>query len=245
MPAINAALASEVHGVEIDIELTKDSELAVIHQETFNLENNKLIPAQENESRAWVNEKTFDEIKKVDAGSYLDSKFSNLKIPSLEEVLRIYKSNKKLLIELKDPYYWKGRNIKYENRMVRAVKNILSPDKNIYLISFNEHLAKAFKGFQSMWLVWKNTSIDKAKTVINQNDFASIGIADFMAIENPKWFEIRETSSVYNYTYGIETPILYKQKYSKLINQIRKQNGFFITDFPANLYSTFQKFLPK
>jgi len=74
--SIELALKKGCDGVEIDVHLSLDGELVVIHDSTL------LRTTKETGS---VKEKTFDDLRKLDAGS-------GEKIPSLEEVLNLVKS---------------------------------------------------------------------------------------------------------------------------------------------------------
>jgi glycerophosphoryl diester phosphodiesterase len=81
------ALAVGVAAVELDVQLTKDGRLAVIHDETLDRTTN---------GRGPVRDFTLAELKKLDAGR-------GEPIPSLEEVFDLVQGKADLVVELKQP----------------------------------------------------------------------------------------------------------------------------------------------
>ena len=72
--------------IELDVQLTKDHKLVVIHDETVNRTTN---------GKWKVSELTLKELKKLDAGK-------GEKIPTLEEVIKVCRNKCKLNIEIKE-----------------------------------------------------------------------------------------------------------------------------------------------
>ena len=81
------ALAVGVAAVELDVQLTKDGHLAVIHDETLDRTTNGRGPVQDF---------TLAELKRLDAGR-------GEPIPSLEEVFDLVQGQAHLVVELKQP----------------------------------------------------------------------------------------------------------------------------------------------
>jgi glycerophosphoryl diester phosphodiesterase len=79
------ALAMGVGAVELDVQLTRDGRLAVIHDETLDRTTN---------GRGLVKDFTLAELQKLDAGK-------GEPVPALEEVLDLVKGRAHLLVELK------------------------------------------------------------------------------------------------------------------------------------------------
>lgn len=92
--SIKKALESGVDGVEIDVHLTKDDKIAVIHDKDTKRISGGALDLKVAET-AWA------ELKKADAGSFKSPAFAGEKIPLLEEVLAIVPADKKLFIEVK------------------------------------------------------------------------------------------------------------------------------------------------
>jgi glycerophosphoryl diester phosphodiesterase len=67
-------------GFEFDVARTKDGQLVCIHDDTVNRTTN---------GTGKVAELTLDEIRRLDAGNWFDSKFTGEKVPTIEEVLKL------------------------------------------------------------------------------------------------------------------------------------------------------------
>ena len=92
LAAINLAWKRNVKSVEIDIHLTIDNEIVVIHDyDTLRITGiNKL-----------VRESSLYELRLLDAGSFKGSEWTGEPIPTLNEVLKTIPENGKLVIEIK------------------------------------------------------------------------------------------------------------------------------------------------
>lgn len=90
-------------GIELDVHLTNDGHLVIIHDETVDRTTN---------GTGEIRNLTLAEIKAMDAGSWFHNKYAGEKIPTLEEVLLLLKElgfNGQLNIELKtDVIQYKG-----------------------------------------------------------------------------------------------------------------------------------------
>ena len=90
-------------GIELDVHLTKDGHLVVIHDETVD---------RTTKGTGEIRNLTLAEIKAMDAGSWFHNKYAGEKIPTLEEVLLLLTElgfNGQLNIELKtDVIQYKG-----------------------------------------------------------------------------------------------------------------------------------------
>ncbi|MYL46716.1 glycerophosphodiester phosphodiesterase [Virgibacillus halodenitrificans] len=83
-----------VDGIELDVQLTKDNQIVVIHDSTVNRTTNGI---------GKVKDYTLEEIKQLDNGSWFAPEFDGEKVPTLTEVLEWLQTNKLLLnIELKN-----------------------------------------------------------------------------------------------------------------------------------------------
>lgn len=77
LEAIEEAVRVGSDGIEIDVHLSLDKEIIVIHDETVDRTTN---------GKGRVQDLTLTELKKLDAGSWLDPEYSNCCIPTLKEV---------------------------------------------------------------------------------------------------------------------------------------------------------------
>jgi glycerophosphoryl diester phosphodiesterase len=99
LTAFRAAIDAGADMVELDVHLTRDNEVVVIHDDTLERTTN---------GKGNVAEKTLAELKDLDAGSWFNSRFAGERIPTLAEVLEIARNRILVNIELK-----KGKNFPY------------------------------------------------------------------------------------------------------------------------------------
>lgn len=92
LAAVKLALEQKADMIEIDVFLTKDNHLVVLHDETVDRTTN---------GQGRIEDKTLAEAKKLDAGSWFSAKYKGESIPTLNEVLQIVDGKSQLLIEIK------------------------------------------------------------------------------------------------------------------------------------------------
>ncbi|NOX66220.1 MAG: glycerophosphodiester phosphodiesterase [Chlorobi bacterium] len=93
LAAYKNAIKLGVDMIEIDVHLSKDGKIIVIHDEKIDRTTN---------GKGTVKDMTLAEIRKYDAGGWFDEKFKGEKIPTLDEVMETLNGKVKLLIEIKD-----------------------------------------------------------------------------------------------------------------------------------------------
>lgn len=86
------AIEMGIDMIELDIQLTRDGEVAVFHDE-------KITRCTNGKGR--IADYTLIELKKLDAGSWFDSEYKDTKIPALEEVLSLCRDKVAVNIEIK------------------------------------------------------------------------------------------------------------------------------------------------
>ncbi len=92
LTAIEKAIEIGVDAVEIDVHLTADGEVVVIHDRTVDRTTNGSGP---------VDQMTLAELKRLDAGSWFTREFAGERVPTLQEVLDLVGWRALLLIEAK------------------------------------------------------------------------------------------------------------------------------------------------
>lgn len=90
--AFERALEVGVEQIELDVALTRDQHVVVIHDDTLERTTN---------GQGRVGEHTLEELTQLDAGSWKDSAYQDQRIPTLEEVLGRISSQAWLNIEIK------------------------------------------------------------------------------------------------------------------------------------------------
>ncbi len=77
---------------EFDLQLTRDEEVVVFHDYTLE---------RCTDGQGYLREKTLDELKRLDSGSWYGKEYENEKIPTLNEVLEVVKGAELINLELK------------------------------------------------------------------------------------------------------------------------------------------------
>ena len=130
LEAFKEAVRLGVDGIELDVHLTKDGELAIIHDETVDRTTN---------GTGYVRDMTMAELKKLDAGSWFSEEFYQSVIPTLAEVLSLLKDTDiKLNVEIKsDIIPYEG----IEEKVLQTLESY-SYKNNAIISSFNHYSVK-------------------------------------------------------------------------------------------------------
>ncbi len=94
LASVRTAIEMKADGVEIDVFLTRDKKIAVIHDA-----GTKRLSGGKTDYK--VAETDYAVLEKIDVGGHKGEKFKGEKIPLLEEVLELIPDGKKLFIEIK------------------------------------------------------------------------------------------------------------------------------------------------
>lgn len=92
LSSVNLAWENGADAVEIDVRLTKDNQVVVIHDANTYRVSGKCMK---------IRKSNLAELQKLDVGKYKNQKYEGEKIPSLQEVLKTVPTEKKILIEIK------------------------------------------------------------------------------------------------------------------------------------------------
>jgi len=124
LPAFLLAAELGVDGIELDVQLTRDGELVVIHD--FGLEATT-------DGQGPVRDRTLAELKELDAGSSYDPQFARQRIPTLQQVIEAVGRHLLLNIELKTK---SARDAQLAQAVVRLVEENHLLDR-VVISSFN------------------------------------------------------------------------------------------------------------
>ena len=96
LAAFEAAVSAGVQMIELDVMFSRDRRPLVVHDATLERTTN---------GQGAVNDYTLDELKRLDAGTWFDEKFSDQRLPELSEVLDLLKRRVFVNIEIKTDAY--------------------------------------------------------------------------------------------------------------------------------------------
>jgi len=127
LAAFRKAIDAGSDMIELDIQLSKDGKIVVIHDETLERATN---------GQGKVVDHTLQELKKLDAGSRFGAEFSGERIPTLREVLDLVKGRVLVNIEIKNPAHGRYPITELADKGLQAVKKARMLDRVIFS-SFN------------------------------------------------------------------------------------------------------------
>ena len=134
MVSFRAAERAGADGIELDVQLSRDGELVVIHDEKLDRTTN---------GNGYVKDLTLKELKGLDASVHFKGKAGPEKIPALHEVLDMFTRNNMLLnIELKNGVFM------YEGMEEKVIELVHAYDlqDRVILSSFNHYsLVRVFQ----------------------------------------------------------------------------------------------------
>ncbi|ALS37366.1 glycerophosphoryl diester phosphodiesterase [Enterococcus rotai] len=140
LAAFEEAIRVGADGIELDVQLSKDNHLIVIHDETVDRTTN---------GHGSVGSLTLKELKQLDAGNWFEKNPMSQKIPTLVEVLELLEKNQfqgLLNIEIKtDKIHYNG----IEELIVELMSSRSWPFEYMYSSFYFESLEKVWKVDQS------------------------------------------------------------------------------------------------
>lgn len=120
-----------IDGVEIDVRLTKDNRVVVIHDDTIDRVSN---------GSGMVREMTLNRLKRFNYGTFI----KRSTISTLEEVLDKFSENTLLVIELKDEI---DKNDLLSSKVLEITSRY--PNLNIWFKSFSDSIVKYLKRYSN------------------------------------------------------------------------------------------------
>ncbi|USK35267.1 glycerophosphodiester phosphodiesterase [Bacillus sp. F19] len=132
--SFDKAIEMKADFIEIDLQVSKDGRLMVIHDDSVERTTN---------GKGNVRDLTYHQLRNLDAGSWFHDSFTGQKIPAFDEVLDRYIDKCGLLIELKSPAMYPGIEKKvYDALSSRGL--IENPQTKIIVQSFDTNSMKHF-----------------------------------------------------------------------------------------------------
>ncbi|MHB1001548.1 MAG: glycerophosphodiester phosphodiesterase [Armatimonadota bacterium] len=140
LTAIRKALELHPEMIECDVRRTVDDSIVIIHDSTVDRTTN---------GTGNVGEMTFNDIRRLDAGSWFSPDFAGEKVPSLDETLDLCKDKIKLIIEIKEDGI--------DGDVVRAIQQ-KQMSEQVFITSFHHNIGVRLpvldKSIHFIPLVW-------------------------------------------------------------------------------------------
>jgi glycerophosphoryl diester phosphodiesterase len=130
-----AASVSGIDMIELDVRLSKDEEVIVLHDRTLQRTSTGNGPARNY---------SMDEIRKFDAGSWFHPLFSNQRIPTLCEVFQQVGDKLWVDVEIKSDWLHRERSGLLEEKVLEAV-HTCGMDNRVMFSSFDHKLLANIK----------------------------------------------------------------------------------------------------
>jgi len=144
LAAIRLAAELKTDGVEIDVRLTRDGQLAVIHD----TDTRRVAPGQPVHA---VKRQSLANLQKLDVGSWKDAKFANERIPAIKDVLAALGPEQEIFIELKSRESIEIMKVLDQSLSPPAKEGF--PTARAVVMGFDESTVRAIKKKRKDWRV--------------------------------------------------------------------------------------------
>jgi len=132
IPSFKLAIEQGADGVELDIQLTKDGEIVVIHDETIDRTSN---------GKGWVKDYTFAELRQFNFNK-THPEYEHADIPTMREVFELIKpTNMWINIEIKTGIIF----YPHIEEMILALTKEMGMEDRVYYSSFNHESVMKIK----------------------------------------------------------------------------------------------------
>ena len=161
--AIKQAIEMKVDGIEIDIQLTRDGRIVLMHDWKVD---------RTTTGRGYVYELDFDYIRTLDAGQWFTKDFIGEVVPTLEEVLDILPQDMMLNIEIKDTA---RHHSKIEEKLLEVLKKYPDKFENIIVSSFHHDKIKKLQELEPKLklALLTNSEFIEIEKYLSTNDLSS------------------------------------------------------------------------
>jgi glycerophosphoryl diester phosphodiesterase len=136
LAAFRAAIDSGAHMIELDVNLSKDRQLVVIHDETVDRTTNGSGP---------VSALTCQQLCRLDAGSWFDPQFKMETVPTLAQVLEAVNGQLMVNIEIKPEAFEAHAPVDAVERQVLAAVRKRQMTEDVIISSFEWRLLERLR----------------------------------------------------------------------------------------------------
>ena len=197
------AIDYNMHGLELDVQLSKDNELIIYHDQYINLDEEAIA----------INKLSIEDIQKINVNHKLDE-LDSQHIPTLADVINILPQNITLNIEIKS-YAWQNANV--ITKKVVDLTTAKSINNQIIISSFDPFIIKKIKVCNpeiATAFIWSNKSYYHYKlfSYYAKPDAFHVNINDVNS-KMAKWFK-NKNISMYAYTVNSQSDLDKAKKYN-------------------------------
>lgn len=220
MAAFDKAVEMKADYIELDVQMSKDGHLVVIHDTTVDRTTN---------GTGRVKDLTLQELKQLDAGSWFAPEYAGEKIPTLEEVLDRYRGKIGILIEIKEPSLYPG----IEEKVAKALKerNMHQPNNGKIIVqSFDHESMQKFHQLLPSIPVGVLLSHSRYKNGVTDEDLASF--ATYATYVNPSQLLVDAELVQRIHSFGMKITPYTIQTQDEANRMIAAGVDGIITDFP-------------
>jgi len=199
LPAFEVAKALDVDGIELDVQMTKDGELVVIHDEQID---------RTSDGKGWVKDYTLEELRRFNFGK-AKPQYGFVTIPTLREVYELFQDTDYVInVELKTSV------VAYDGSGVtKCVVGTAEPDKRCIEEKVHELTVEMGMEDRVIYSSFNHASILKMQEYVTKEKTA------FLFSDG--WIEVPE----YAKKHGVQAlhPPLYDQKLPKLVEECHEK----------------------
>lgn len=131
LPAFRVSKQMNADGIETDVHLSKDGQIVICHNYNVDATSN---------GTGYISDMTFDELRKLDFGSYFNKDFAGVTLPTLAELLELVKDMTLINIEIKSP---KSKNDLVKRTVDEVYK--FGIEKNVIISCFDPECIRESK----------------------------------------------------------------------------------------------------
>ena len=218
--SINLAWERNDDAVEIDIRLTKDEEIVVIHDKTTLRTGGKFRK---------ISTSDYSELATVNVGKYKGKKWKNEKIPLLDKVIETMPKHKYLFVEIKS-----------SAKIIKSLQKLFDQKKiksnQVKFIGFDIDTMKSLKQtlpkFESYWIIQGKDYKNGADLEVTIRKCRSAGL-NGLDVEEKKYLskeviQLVKNSGLKIYTWTVDDPVRAKQLFNDGIDGITTNKAYWI-----------------
>jgi glycerophosphoryl diester phosphodiesterase len=140
LASFEGAMQAGCDMIELDVTLTRDRKVVVIHDDTLDRTTN---------GKGVVFDHTLEEIQRLDAGGWFDPRFSTERVPELREVMKLTAGRCMLNIEIKESAYEASYPADaIEHQVVQLVKTCAAMDR-VVISSFDRRILERIAAMET------------------------------------------------------------------------------------------------